>query len=900
MSNLVQLILQQQPSADAQAIERFLAHWGEDYQQNFEPGRIAQHYQLISQLSKDNSVVVHVECETTEDWLITIATYDQAYLFSILCGVLASTGFDIQSGIINTSQDSSNREEAGPRSTSRHQRDFRRPGQRNIGRSSGRAGIDQSRQVIDVFRGRLSSGVDANEWPDRVKRWLIEAVSQLHQDQGQENKTAVRLVNERVTRWLQRQSAAAAETVQPFDLTIEQQEHGNEMTITGQDTPAFLYMLGMSMSLLGLSIRQVGITTQGRWVRDVVQFVSNQGKVITDKEKLDRIRFAVLLTKHFGYHLFSAPDPLAALQRFEQICRDQLGGEIEQYFSKLLETPRSMARLARVLGASDYLFEDFIRAHAEALQPLFDTVTNDSVAGFDLTNMRERLRQRLDGAVGLAQIMDRINNFKNDELYRIDVDQITNPNTTFTEFSEHLTQLADLLLQTAVEAVYQDLVTSFGQPEVKNHTCGYALFALGKLGGRALGYASDIEILMVYEGTGQTTGGKRQGISNSEFFITLMQDLTRYLKTKREGIFEIDLRLRPYGKEGPLACTLRHFREYYAKGGQAHDVERIAMVRLRPLMGDEKLIKSVLNERDEFLFQSGSIDPAANWELRRKQYQQKVSGQKANVKYACGGLVDLEYATQLLQIKHGARVPSLRMTGTYELIDEFLAGGILNPTQATFLHDAYRYFREVINGLRMLRGNAKDLVLPERDSYEAQHLARRVGYEADGWLDADTRLRIDFARLTAVTRQFVVGFFGSEALADEKEITAVDEHARQLWQQREGQTNHDDAHTTAWALQVAAVAEICESELDEKQLQQIIQLVRQAFGHEMDRLTDLCTLSDMSYWLQPAIWMLLQSDELRQSFQSQKQLQKAIFQTLKQGPDESCPDLKALIEKHIN
>lgn len=89
------------------------------------------------------------------------------------------------------------------------------------------------------------------------------------------------------------------------------------------------------------------------------------------------------------------------------------------------------------------------------------------------------------------------------------------------------------------------------------------MFGLGKLGGVALGYASDIELLFVYSANGDTTGGEQRTITNDEFFEQLARESSRFIKTKREGISQVDLRLRPYGNEGPLASSLRQFRGYY-------------------------------------------------------------------------------------------------------------------------------------------------------------------------------------------------------------------------------------------------------------------------------------------------------------------------------------------------
>src|SRR5678816_3440897 len=102
-------------------------------------------------------------------------------------------------------------------------------------------------------------------------------------------------------------------------------------------------------------------------------------------------------------------------------------------------------------------------------------------------------------------------------------------------------------------------------------------FGLGKLGGRELGYASDLEMLCVYSGQGQTSGPQQMAVS--QYTELLVQQLLDLIVARRSGTFEIDLRLRPFGSKGPLATSLDAFREYYRHGGQAAPFERQALIK---------------------------------------------------------------------------------------------------------------------------------------------------------------------------------------------------------------------------------------------------------------------------------------------------------------------------------
>ena len=124
-----------------------------------------------------------------------------------------------------------------------------------------------------------------------------------------------------------------------------------------------------------------------------------------------------------------------------------------------------------------------------------------------------------------------------------------------------------MVLAGALELAQNALQARYGRPQLMaGRPCTFALFGLGKLGGRELGYASDLEMLCVYSGQGQTSGP--QQIAVSQYAELLVQQLLDLIVARRSGTFEIDLRLRPFGSKGPLATSLEAFREYYRHGGR--------------------------------------------------------------------------------------------------------------------------------------------------------------------------------------------------------------------------------------------------------------------------------------------------------------------------------------------
>ena len=565
-------------------------------------------------------------------------------------------------------------------------------------------------------------------------------------------------VNEMVTEQLAGIDRSAYRVLYPVQIDVaEQTEAGTWIRVVSQDTPAFLYALSTALSLHGLSIEGLRIRTQGGRIEDEICVADKDGRAITDAQQLDQIKLSVLLTKQFTYFLDQAPDPYTALSRFEHLSRQVLSQPESGKWIDDLSDPRTMQDLARVLGASDYLWEDFIRFQADALLPVLKPL----VSGERFARTREDLEEELDQAMaeapGPGEHRKALNRFKDDQIFRIDLDYILSEATTFRTMSERLTMLAELVVDRAARTAYEALADRHGHPRTQDgREVTYAALGLGKLGGMALGYASDIELIFVYSEGGQTDGG--EPIPNAAFFERMVQEIGHIVEAKQEGIFHIDLRLRPYGREGPLCCTLEAFSDYYRPGGDAHALERLALVRMRPVGGDTEFGEHIRILRDQLIYTDQGIDREALREARHRQYEERRTS-RPNAKFSQGTLVDLEQAVQLLQVELGRTRPDLRTPRIHESILRLGETGVLSEDESRELDGSYTFLRQLINGLRMLRGSARDLVLPETDSDDYMFLARRLGYTRKRGLGPAHRLRLDFEWHRALIRCFVARHF---------------------------------------------------------------------------------------------------------------------------------------------
>jgi glutamine synthetase adenylyltransferase len=348
------------------------------------------------------------------------------------------------------------------------------------------------------------------------------------------------------------------------------------------------------------------------------------------------------------------------------------------------------------------------------------------------------------GSPDPAPVATLLNQFKDREMFRIDLRHITR-RIGLVQFSQELTDLAEVVIDQACRLCHQQLHERFGSPLLADgRPCAWCVCGLGKFGGRELGFASDVELIFVYEREGQTSGANP--IPNSRYFEEFVSLFLQTLAARSEGIFEIDLRLRPHGKAGSLACSLEGFTEYFSTAGEARQFERLALVKLRSVAGDLPLGDRIIQARDEFVYAAQPLDYENILHLRQRQAAELVPPRAASAKHSLGGLVDLEYFVQARQIEFGRANPSVRATNTLEAIDRLHHSGDLPADQARELSETYQFLRRLIEALRVVRGHAKDLTIPGATSRDFAHLARRMHYDSPATLTQEIDQRMAMAQ----------------------------------------------------------------------------------------------------------------------------------------------------------
>jgi glutamate-ammonia-ligase adenylyltransferase len=489
-----------------------------------------------------------------------------------------------------------------------------------------------------------------------------------------------------------------------------------------------LYAISNALATHSIYIHKVKIASVGDRVMDQFFIADRWGRKIENAAEQERLRTAVAMLKQFTRFLPEAPDPAKAIRHFDQFLDKASEARFPAHVLSFLSRPEGMERLARMLGSSDFLWDDFLGIHFEDLLPLLE----------DFSGKLPPLRKSLATAESFEDRKAAVNQLRDARLFMIDAAHLLDPTDSLTDFSQAVTDLAELVLNEAARICRDHLGGAHG---------AYTICALGKFGGREMGYASDLELMFVHE-----TGG------DTSFFERMARCIIDVVETRRNAIFHVDLRLRPYGDAGSWSIPFDEFARYYSAEGQAAPFERQALIKLRWVAGDEALGRRVEAHRDRYTYSGLPWNAEDALHLRRRQMRELAKSGEINVKYSAGGIVDVEYAIQYLQLVHGAAKPELRLTNTLDALDQLHRSGIIERDRFEVLRDGYSFLRKLIDALRIVRGDASDLVLPEESSDEFKTLARRLGYRERNWKKGAALLAQDIRQwMGRVHEQFPLG-----------------------------------------------------------------------------------------------------------------------------------------------
>ena len=468
-------------------------------------------------------------------------------------------------------------------------------------------------------------------------------------------------------------------------------------------------------------------------MRSVVVDAWVNSKLFRDAERAKRNLAAI--TGHVGATLWPAVEPLLRRELPRTADADMAFNNLE----RLLAIPAAREQLPALLDrrgrdlestlqllAMSQFFADTLILYPEALD-IVRAAPRRNPSTEELTSI---LRSDIDAAYDDNSILRAFRRYRQLQTLRVGVNDVLR-DRPLEEITRDLARIADASLKVAVQTALQNLTKKLGQPMTPSgQPSKIVALAFGKLGGDELNYSSDIDLMFVYDEDGETTGKRAGAVPNSEFYCRVVTEVIRLLAshTDRGFAYRVDLRLRPEGNRGPLARSLSSTLSYYDVMGRTW--ERQALIKLRHVAGDSPLGKQVVKALQPFVYRKYFSFSEIN-EVKALKRQMELRATRAgideqDVKTGRGGIRDIEFTVQFLQLLNGGDLPAVRQRNTLLALEALEIAGCLNPQETYILADAYRFLRKTEHRLQLLF-DWQTHRLPT-STVELSKLALRMGY----------------------------------------------------------------------------------------------------------------------------------------------------------------------------
>lgn len=406
------------------------------------------------------------------------------------------------------------------------------------------------------------------------------------------------------------------------------------------------------------------------------------------------------------------PEPELALARMLRLIEAVLGRTT--YLSLLLENPRALEQLARICAASDWIAQ-FVTRHPVLLDELIDPRLFEEAPTRE--SLEEELAEQLARAPSndLEAMLDGLREYQQVSMMRIAAADISGV-LPLMKVSDRLTDVAELVIQAALDMAEAHLVERHGEPRCgQERRARFLVVGYGKFGGLELGYGSDLDLVFLHDSSGeiQQTDGPRP-LDNNLFFLRLTQRLIHFLSTPTAAgtLYEVDTRLRPSGQAGLLVSSMEAFEKYQRE--QAWTWEHQALLRARPVAGAAELAEAFRRLRVVLLSQ-----PRDDAKLRREVLEMRARMRAAageqpgqfDLKNGFGGITDVEFLAQYWVLREAHHAPELlEFTDTIRFLEGLESCGRVPAARLEGLVDAYLELRHSVHALAL---QGRPPVLPE-------------------------------------------------------------------------------------------------------------------------------------------------------------------------------------------
>ncbi|TFV66024.1 UNVERIFIED_ORG: bifunctional [glutamine synthetase] adenylyltransferase/[glutamine synthetase]-adenylyl-L-tyrosine phosphorylase [Bacillus sp. AZ43] len=469
---------------------------------------------------------------------------------------------------------------------------------------------------------------------------------------------------------------------------------------------------------------QLGSKAAGDWLR-ALGFADPEGALrhlgaltggVSRSASMQKYLLPVLLQT-----FASCPNPDAGLLAYRQVS-EALGGN--QWFLRLLRDEGQVAeRLAQLLGSSQYVASLLTRT-PEALRLLAD---DEQLEPRGVSVLAGAWRQAAGRAPDPESGIRVLRGLRRQELLRVASADLLG-RLDVVRLGRALTDVAAATLQVGLDVALRAHARDTGT-DPADLPMDMAVIGMGRLGGGEMGFGSDADVLFVHRAREGADEGKATASANA-----VAHTMRRLLaEPAPDPAFEVDADLRPEGRQGALVRSLSAFREYYERWMSVWEVQ--ALLRAVPVAGDERLGAEFVAMIDPIRYPAEGLTEEQVAEIRRikarveRERLPRGADPATHTKLGRGGLADVEWTVQLLQLQHAAEVPALRAQSTVEALDALTDADLLAPEQADALRSAWELASRARNAIFLVRGRPSDQ-LP-RPGLELAGVARACGYGPD-------------------------------------------------------------------------------------------------------------------------------------------------------------------------
>jgi glutamate-ammonia-ligase adenylyltransferase len=389
-----------------------------------------------------------------------------------------------------------------------------------------------------------------------------------------------------------------------------------------------------------------------------------------------------------------AENPDAAFTTFDRFLAGLRSGGL--FLPLLRQNPELIRFIALILGVAPR-FADILAQSPNLIDPLIEPSFFGALP--DETQLDAELARRLGETSGYEDVLDAIRLFGQEHMFLIGA-RILSGSVSAEQAGEVFARLADVLIRAVHRKVEEDFAATYGRIRGQQT----AILALGRLGAWEMTASSDLDLIVIYDfdHDNPTSDGKRP-LYGAQYFARLTQRLISALTvhTNYGALYQVDMRLRPSGRSGPLATQIGGFESYQER--EAWTWEHMALTRGRVVSAPRVFTARVDAVINRVLCRKRNARSIAAdvVEMRGAIAKEKGDANPWDLKYSAGGLVDIEFIAQYLQLVHAAALPEILDTSTARMLDKAARLGVLAPEDAAVLRPAVRLFHDLTQVLRL-------------------------------------------------------------------------------------------------------------------------------------------------------------------------------------------------------